>query len=62
MSASGIVTSCQCAPPSRVSWIFPSSVLTQISPGATGDGTMSRIVSYVSAPVTSSRSGVPERI
>ena len=30
--------SLQCAPPSRVSWIRPSSVPTQISPARSGDG------------------------
>ena len=39
----GGVTSCQLAPPSRVSWTRPLSVPTQTWPSAAGEGAMAKI-------------------
>src|SRR5713226_9140602 len=38
------VTFCQAAPPSFVSWMFPSSVPTQMTPSLISDGAIVKIV------------------
>jgi len=45
MIDSGGVTSCHVFPLSRVRWIIPSSLPTQISPLVIGDSLMVKIVS-----------------
>src|SRR5690242_16518868 len=49
----------QCAPPSRVTWTFPSSVPIQITFESLGASVMLRIVLYVSAPLMSYSLGPP---
>ena len=47
------VTFSQVLPPSRVSWTWPSSVPTQMTPALSGDSVMVRMVQWFSAPVLS---------
>jgi hypothetical protein len=47
------VTFSQVRPPSRVSWTWPSSVPTQMTPALSGDSEMARMVQWFSAPVLS---------
>ncbi len=53
------VTSVHVSPPSRVTWIRPSSDPVQITLASTGEGAMVKIVPYTSPPAPSFVIGPP---